>query len=327
MLHSSADLRALAIARIVIFGLWWAIVTATPLHLLSELPHAIARPPGLLQLLPAAFWDFFLQAVPLTLFRVALTFSLSLVLVGAKPFNLLAVVTVCGLLLFDGTLKTYGGFISHSHFSLLYVAALLSITPSGERLCVRMRFARSSRPLFQPIRMRMVDPGAVLRLGAFIVAVPYALIGFQRLLLTGTSIFIDDSLPKFVLLRNLEPSEYSFSFGLLLVASPLLIAIVKLAFVAVTLAEITSPLVPFDHRVRRIWLAIIVPFHFFTLLTMNIFFWQNLILIALLFTEFPTRATERWRMRTGWTNADRAGFGRQTSLARSTSMKQRGELG
>jgi hypothetical protein len=34
-----------------------------------------------------------------------------------------------------------------------------------------------------------------------------------------------------------------------------------------------------------VWLAVIVPFHFMTLLAMNIFFWENLVLIMLVFTS------------------------------------------
>ncbi len=48
--------------------------------------------------------------------------------------------------------------------------------------------------------------------------------------------------------------------------------------------EILSPLVLISTWFRRAWLAVILPFHVLTLLSMNIFFWENMILIVVFLT-------------------------------------------
>jgi hypothetical protein len=63
----------------------------------------------------------------------------------------------------------------------------------------------------------------------------------------------------------------------------------------VTLFEILSPLALVWRRFRWVWLAVIAPFHLTTLFTMNIFFWENLILLAVVFTGLPTWVQERRR--------------------------------
>jgi hypothetical protein len=54
--------------------------------------------------------------------------------------------------------------------------------------------------------------------------------------------------------------------------------------------EIASPLILTSRRIRMVWLALIVPFHFMTLFAMNIFFWENLVLIMLVFTSMTAMA-------------------------------------
>ena len=51
--------------------------------------------------------------------------------------------------------------------------------------------------------------------------------------------------------------------------------------------EMLSPLCLFSRRFRWLWLAVIIPFHFTTLFTMNIFFDYNIILLLLLLTPLP----------------------------------------
>lgn len=51
--------------------------------------------------------------------------------------------------------------------------------------------------------------------------------------------------------------------------------------------EVLAPLCVFSTAFRWAWLAVMIPFHVSTLVTMNIFFDQNLVLMALLLTPLP----------------------------------------
>jgi hypothetical protein len=50
-----------------------------------------------------------------------------------------------------------------------------------------------------------------------------------------------------------------------------------------TLFELGSAGVLFSRVFRRVWLVVIVSFHFVTLFAMNIFFWENLLLVLVIF--------------------------------------------
>jgi hypothetical protein len=50
-----------------------------------------------------------------------------------------------------------------------------------------------------------------------------------------------------------------------------------------TLFELDSAGVLFSRAFRLLWLVVIVSFHFVTLFAMNIFFWENLLLVLVIF--------------------------------------------
>lgn len=285
MLHERADMGAAAVARAVVFGVWLILVATTPMHLLAVFPEAAFRPVGVLSLLPSAFWDGVLTPAALTTFRLTLAALLLLVVLGRGGGRPLAIAAAVGVLLFDGVLKSHGGYINHSRFALLYAAIVLGLTvPKVERTTGDPGAVAGPRP----------DPGAALRLAALMMAATYALIGVHRILVGGIGIFLDDSLATYIMLRTFEPARYTFELGYAAVGSAAVLAAMKVGFLITTLAEIASPFAVFHRRLRQAWIAVIVPFHMTTLLTMNIFFWENLILIGLLFTDLPTRIDE-WR--------------------------------
>jgi hypothetical protein len=59
-------------------------------------------------------------------------------------------------------------------------------------------------------------------------------------------------------------------------------------FAVVTLFELLAPLCLVFRGFRYAWLLTIIPFHFLTLLTMKIFFWQNLLLICVLLVNIES---------------------------------------
>jgi len=64
---------------------------------------------------------------------------------------------------------------------------------------------------------------------------------------------------------------------------PWLAAMLKGGYFVTTLFELASVGVLFSRTFGMLWLAVIGSFHFITLFSMNIFFWENLVLIGVLF--------------------------------------------
>jgi hypothetical protein len=70
---------------------------------------------------------------------------------------------------------------------------------------------------------------------------------------------------------------------------PWLSGILSAGFAVITLVEILSPFCLLSRTFRRIWLVSMLAFHVLTLLLMQIFFWENVVLILVLMTGLLVR--------------------------------------
>jgi len=280
-IHADASAGALRLVRGVVFVIWAGVVADTPLHLWTEFPAWMFAPPGVLALLGDASWDAILHPAVLTGLRVLLFAACLWAAFTPRPHRLPMVAVVVGLVLFHGFILAWGGFLNHSRMGPLYMAVVLSL--------VDHRAARD----------RPEIAGASLLLMALLLALAYSLIGIHRFLVGGIDIFLNDALRDYMLIRTFEPGRSTFTVAWGLVQIGWLMPILKAGFFVTTVAEVLSPLALFHRRFRWAWLAVIVPFHFVTLFTMNIFFWENLVLIAFLFTGLPSYLEEWWNARGG----------------------------
>lgn len=289
MLHSSASPQALGVYRIVV-GLIWAVhfwlfdpaVTAA-------LPGTLFQCSGVLCLLPTAFWEVLHTHEGLILLKwfglaAALAFA-----AGLRPFPAAAVPLCVLALLYDGTMKGYGGFINHAQFGALYSALLLAFFPAADGLSVLGAARRKADPRLY---------AAPLLVAGIALGMAYAFVAGNRFLTGGVDVFVGDSLRHWVILRTFESARYAFETGLIIAENEMLYRLMLGGFLVTTLFELLSPLALFFRRLRWIWLAVLVPFHVMTMFTMNILFWENLLLILVIFTPLahaatPARAREK----------------------------------
>jgi hypothetical protein len=82
-------------------------------------------------------------------------------------------------------------------------------------------------------------------------------------------------------------STYGFTLGFDIINSSLLLPLAKIGYFLTTVFEALSPLIFVSRYFRYAWLAVIIPFHFCSVLTMNIFFWENVIIILIFLTPLP----------------------------------------
>jgi hypothetical protein len=85
-----------------------------------------------------------------------------------------------------------------------------------------------------------------------------------------------------------------FEIGLLGARTPLLLTTVQLGFGVVTFFELLSPVCLLPRTFRWAWMGVMLPFHFLSLLLLNIFFWQNILLILFFMTDID-RLIDRGR--------------------------------
>lgn len=263
---------ALGVARILVFGIWLFKLAPGRLLTLSDLPFELFESPGLFRFLPDRIFQVAVNPAVLTALQGLLVVGCSLLVLGVRPFRPIALLT-CTLLLFaDGLSKGFNGFINHAQLGILYAALILAFVPAADALSV---MGRAKKPVGAGVYR-----GAFLAVAAVLCAA-YSFTGTHRVVNGGFAIFQGDAIIIWMASRSLQYSEGGFDFGLLALSYPWLSVPLKVGYFVTTIFEVLSPIALISAPFRRLWLFVILPFHFFTLLTMNIFFWENMLLVAL----------------------------------------------
>jgi hypothetical protein len=290
VLHSGAGAGALGVLRIVVFAVWaLTVLGSPPLTLAAGLPRELFQAPGVLSLFPEPFWEVFLQEATLRVFTVLLLVVLLAAAAGVGPFAVVGPLAFVGVLLFDGLQKGFSGYFNHAQFGLLYATFFVAISPAADALKLGRGGAGGPTGSAR-------SPGVYrfpLVASALALSLTYFLVGSSRVAIGGWEIFTSDALPGHLALRTMEHTATDFRLSFFLLAHAPLVFLLKAGFLVTTVFEVLSPLALLRRGFRLAWLGVIVPFHFATLLTMNIFFWENLVLLALLFTDLPSRV-EGW---------------------------------
>jgi predicted DCC family thiol-disulfide oxidoreductase YuxK len=185
------------------------------------------------------------------------------------------------LLVFDMVYKGYAFFFWHGQFLLIYSAAILSLTPCGD--AYRLAPGASSD------RARWAQYRVAPLLITLVVTSTYSVLGIRRIVEGGWMIYFDNSILDSTAVRAFEPAYFAFQFGLWPLYSPALATLFKLGFAVVTVFEALAPLAVISRKFRRIWVCVILTFHITALVSMNIWFWENTLLLLLFFTPFAYR--------------------------------------
>ena len=201
-------------------------------------------------------------------------------MLGLPCYRRVAIVTCVLLVLFDGMEKSLG-HINHSKFVMLYAAFVLAAFPSADAVSLSWRRSGPSPPILY------AAPVIVISL---LIIVPYSMLGAFRLGRSGPDFFFGDAIKHWFLKRSLEANATGFRFGIVVVESALLLALAKVGFAITSLLELLSPLCLVSRWFRWLWIPVMIGFHFTSLVTMNIFFWQNALLILLVMTGCDRRS-------------------------------------
>lgn|GEM_PF-187232 len=276
---SRATAQTLGAWRIGVFGLCLCYVLSVDLPTLASLPGEIYKPVGVLKLLPDFAHWLRGAAMHLAVIRWVTALVVVAAMLGLKPYRPLAILAMALMFLFDMIYKGHGSYINHAHFGMLYVGSLLAIFPSADA------YAMQGPPKQDRPREHYVFAATLI---GFIFVLPYVVIGVHRLAV-GPHVFLQDHIIAWLVEQSVTQSYYGFDFSSWLLNYPLLGWLCKAGFIVVTAFEILSPFILINKWFRRVWIAVIVPFHLSTLFAMNIFFWQNVVLVLMLFPMWSYR--------------------------------------
>jgi hypothetical protein len=281
MMHADAGADRLAIARIAVFSTWFVHLAIAPVRNFALFPAEMFDPPALLRPFPVESW---LSSEPtvVALKVVGLCLTAACIL-GVRPWRPVALTTMAVLLWHDGAMKSLQGFDNHAQVAVLITALVLAIAPAADAISIYSRREAHDRSRY----------GGPLLLAAFIMATAYTLMGLRRLVHGGLAVFTDGSIERWVAARAQQYAATNFDLGTTLLELPGAGIALVFGMLIATIAEALSLLTLRSARLRAAWLGVLVPFHLSTLLLMNIFFWENLILLAVLFTGLPERLLKR----------------------------------
>ena len=273
LLHQRATPHALRLVTVTVFGLWFLIVALDPIQQLSLLPVSLFEPVGLLRVLPPSLGAWLPSPTFLLGLKAATLVSLALVLLNrwATP----AAVGACALLTLSQSIaRGFAGHMDHKQVVLLYAAYWLAVLPLADAIARKRGSAAS---------------GAVSLSGIPLVAIlstlclTYSFVGIYRLVHGGLEVFRSGSMTFWALRNSYQVLHPSWGWGRGLLGQPVLDQALNYGFPIVTLFEVLAPLCLIWRWFRLVFLAVMVPFHFFSWMFMEVFFWHNLVLYLLLF--------------------------------------------
>jgi uncharacterized membrane protein len=278
VLHQDVKPATLGVVRAAVFLMWIAVVVPDPLSFLAELPPTMNHPLGVFGLVPDEAWRRLLEPGALGAFKAVLVGLLVLAALGVRPYRSIALATALLLTVHQALLRGFT-FDNHEELGLLVCTYVLVLFPSADGFAWPRRRAPSSPP--------GVYSAALLAMATFLL-LPYAGIAAHRLAFAAPGVFLGDSLPAWIASLHSLDRDGS-GFGLWLLGHPTVVPALKAGFLVTTIFELLAPLCLIMPRLRRVWIAVVVSFHVLNWFTLNLFFWQNALLVLLVVTD-----TEAW---------------------------------
>ncbi|CAN5849331.1 hypothetical protein BH23ACT5_BH23ACT5_22110 [soil metagenome] len=278
ILHADAGPAHLAVLRITVFAMWLGLIATTDTSLYPGLPATMIEPRGVTGFLP---WEAILGSpVLVSGLHVAAIVGCVACILGVRPYRPIAGITFALILFHDAAAKSLGTYTNHAQLALLFLAGSLVLFSAADRYGIGLRRRQAGAEDVWSYRTPMI-------LAAVIVALTYSFIGARRLFYGGLTVFSDDSLATWAVARTLQYSSFELDGGMRLLEWPALLPLLGIGMAVTTIFECMSPLAIRYQRYRWAWMIVIVCFHLMTLATMNILFWENLVLLAVLFTRLP----------------------------------------
>ena len=266
LIHAQAGPRLLRLARLGIVGLWIVKLLLDPVWRLAQLPPVLIRPVGLLAWLAPERVPLLWSAPGLATLWTATLLTLALALTG-RAFAPVATIAALLLTIYSSIIRSFGPAV-HTDIVLLlavYALALFAWADRAQRPG-RAGTSSSSAPLVTIVAL---------------LGLTYCLVGLNRLFVSPGAL-TGNSMEIWTIDASLRAYYFNTGLGWHLPDWPLAVLVLRLGLSVVTLFEITAPLCLLWPRYRVIFCAVMVPFHVLSLVLMNIFFFDDLLLYLLL---------------------------------------------
>ena len=271
LLHEHAGVRLLRLTRLGVFLLWIIKLALDPLWRLSEFPRELFEPIGILALLPSALLDRLMTPTGLTALLVV---TLLVLLIGLtnRAFHLTSTIAAILLTAYSCIIRGFGPAV-HTDIVLLlavYVLAAFSWADFFQTKLTKTKSPSDSWSSFPIITI------------VALLCLSYTLVGFNRVIAGGLHVFTGDTMEVWCIDASLRAYYFNTGIGWHIPEWPMIVLILRLGLPVITLFEMTAPLCLVSSHYRWIFIPTMLSFHLLSLVFMNIFFFDDMLLYLLL---------------------------------------------
>ena len=274
LLHEQAGPRLLRLTRLGIFALWIVKLLLDPLWRLAELPREMFQPVGILALLPTGAVDALLTWSGLTALLVFTLAVLALALTD-KAFPVVATVAAVLLTAYSSLIRSFGPAV-HTDIVLLLAVYALAAFAWADWIVAAVYDRRSPA---MPQRNRCSYPLVTI---VAMLCLSYCLVGLNRTIAGGIEVFTGDTMEGWAIDASLRGYYFNTNIGWHIPEWPAIVFMLRSGLPFITLFEITAPLCLAVPHYRWIFIPVMLSFHLMSLVLMNIFFFDDMLLYLLL---------------------------------------------
>ncbi|OYW75692.1 MAG: hypothetical protein B7Z37_12080 [Verrucomicrobia bacterium 12-59-8] len=276
MIFKAGTTLHFGIARILVFSILLIDLLVDDLPALVSMPAEAFLPRGVLEWLPSAWMSTILQSGFLHGFTLVYGGILLLGLCGIGRAWLVTGLALLGTIFFHGMARGFGGHVNHQELIVLHSLFFFLSSRSFAAASVNaLLWKQPSNETDQEVSRLL------LRALCFWVLLTYFLIGVARLQTSDWRLYSTNAMTFYALQHSTKWNFWDFSLARDLLHQPLFDLFLRAAFPMATLLELAAPLAV---MVRRLVWPIVISlwlFHLSIFLCMNIFFWQNMLLLLL----------------------------------------------
>lgn len=276
--------------RLTVLGIWLVCVAATPYPDYAEFSPATFTGRGMAKLWLESDWlvEVLCEPRTLTVLKWSTVGLLAVSMLLTRAARIVMPFATMGVVVLDSLTKALGAFANHARVVPLLLLCIFAIFSriKWRSLTDMCRASLQKRRCDCVVHSRYLVTryAQIAALVGMVVVLPYAYIGLTRLLTGGTDMFTGEVLRDYLRAASLGFSVYP-GWLQAAVGSPSLNA----GFCATTIGEAAAPLLLLYPRLRVWWLLMMGLFQIVTLVCMNILFWENMIICAVLF--WPDRVS------------------------------------
>ena len=265
----------LSVVRQATLIVWFVIVAATPYETYAVFSADLIEGWGAggLVLWPGGLLSHWLLTKPVLLVLKILTMvALALTALSTRAARTLTLPAFAAVAVLDAVTKAIGGFANHSSTVPLLMFGVCAMFRSVRCLSLPELIRTSDEMPLSDTERRLT--AGVITLLALVVTLPYSFIGIERLQVGRTDMFTGT-----ILLQYLSAATRSFEAYPAWFEPAEAQLFLNVGFLVVTLCEASSALILVFEWYRKVWLVVILGFQVSTMFLMNIFFWENAVLV------------------------------------------------